>query len=169
MNNKIKIIAIVLGALFIIGNTGYFFSHYQLQFFSPVKIGFQKPVKISKRETVININTTVVKASENVSPLTDDQQFACNLFGKDCAIALAIMRAESHYRHDALNINSNGTADIGCFQINTIHLAKIDTSNLNLFNCQDSAKAAYAIYKQQKGFGAWVTYTSGIYKQYLIN
>lgn len=137
------------------------------------EIHFQSPITLKppvyaelRKLTVIQ----EVQASDpNNSPLTPDQQFACNLFGKDCDTALAIMRAESHYRHDAININKNGTADFGCFQLNSVHLAQIDTSNLNLLNCQDNTKAAYEIYKQQKGFGAWVTFTNGSYKQFLIN
>lgn len=112
---------------------------------------------------------TVVKADGNVDPFTPDQRYACNKFGKDCAVAVAIMRAESHYRHDAININTNGTADLGCWQINTVHLKQIDTANINLLNCQDNTDVAYKIYKQEKGFGAWVTYTTGAYKAYLIN
>ncbi len=153
--------------LMAIAATGWFFSHYQLKFQNPVSIKIATPIYWIPR--VMAMNITIVKQADESNPLTEDQKFACKLFGKDCVTALAIMRAESHNRHDAININKNGSADLGCFQLNTVHLAQIDTKNLNLLNCQDNAKAAYAIYKQQKGFTAWVTFASGDYKKYLIN
>lgn len=166
MNKKQKIIATSLVSILIVSATGYFFSHYQLKFHAPIKVTLTSPIQIIKRVLAMNVT---VQADPHNSPLNPDQQYACDLFGKDCATALAIMRAESHYRHDAININKNGTADLGCWQINTVHLAQIDTTNENLLNCHDNTQVAYRIYKQQKGFSAWVTYNTGDYKKYLIN
>ena len=78
------------------------------------------------------------------------------------------MSAESHGRHDAYHINADGSVDFGCMQVDSVHLAQIDTSRLNLFNCQDNIQAAYRIW-QRSGWGAWSSYKSNSYKQYLIN
>lgn len=144
-----------------------FFETHKFVFESPVSVHLQTPIYLVDR--VLAANIIITKSENKNSPLTPDQQYACNLFGKDCATAIAIMRAESHYRHDAININSNGTADLGCFQINTIHLKNIDTTNINLLNCKDNSDVAYRIFKQQGNFTAWVAYTSGAYKQFLLN
>jgi hypothetical protein len=145
-----------------------FFEFNQLMFRAPVVVRVQSPVYVVKRQPQIVIEQATTD-EENVSPLSRDQQYLCNKFGKDCATALAIFRAESHYNPKALHINKNNTVDIGCMQINSVHLAKIDTSNVNLLNCRNNIDVAYTIYKQWKGFGAWSAYTNGAYKQYLLN
>lgn len=167
--NKNKIITLVIGvAVIVLGlgtYAGLWIQAHNFDWTSPVK--FQKPLDISKKQLVIN-TTQIVQAAVNNSPLTEDQQYACNKFGKDCAVAIAIMRAESHYRSAAINVNSNGSVDFGCWQINSIHLKQIDTTKVNLLNCKDSTDIAFQIYSQQKGFGAWVAYNSGVYKNYLL-
>ncbi len=166
MKTKTKIILAVLGIL-IAGFIGFYINGHNFDWRTPIK--FQSPLVISTKSFGIKTIIQTVHASENISPLTPDQQYGCNLFGKDCATFLAIFRAESNYRHDAININSNNTVDFGCMQINSVHLKAIDTSKVNLLNCQQNIDVAFSIYQQQKGFGAWVAYTSGAYKQYLLN
>ena len=66
---------------------------------------------------------------------------------------IAIAKAESKLKADAVNVNRNGTKDCGIFQINEIHgydceWLKIPENNL---------KAGRAVYDKQ-GLTAWVTY-----------
>jgi hypothetical protein len=140
-----------------------FFALNQLMIRSPVILRIQSPIFFIPRRPQIMIRSI---GNSGNSPLTPDQRYLCDKFGKDCAIALAIFRAESHYNPKALHINKNNTVDIGCMQINSVHLAKINTSNVNLLNCRDNIDVAYTIYKQWKGFGAWRAYTNGSYRQY---
>ena len=63
--------------------------------------------------------------------------------------------------------NSDGTYDYGLWQINTVNVNSHHWSVASLLgNPEYNAKAAVAIYKSA-GFGAWSTYNSGAYKQFL--
>lgn len=70
--------------------------------------------------------------------------------------------AESRWRTDARNTNSNGTIDRGWLQINSIH------TDISDADCDNPAKAAAYAYKNLSklgtSFSPWVAYTSGAYK-----
>ena len=66
----------------------------------------------------------------------------------------AIAGAESGFNSDpAPNSNSNGTHDVGLFQINSAH----GYGDAQMKDPAQNAAAAYAIYQSQ-GFGAWSTW-----------
>lgn len=76
----------------------------------------------------------------------------------------AIALAESGGRVSATHKNADGSVDRGLWQINSSHAA-YDPARLvsdPLYN----ARAAVAVYRSQ-GLGAWTTYSSGAYRQYL--
>lgn len=75
----------------------------------------------------------------------------------------AIALAESSGRMDAQDDDSNGTVDLGLWQINSIH--GYDPNQL-VNNANYNTKAAIAVLNSQ-GLGAWSTYNSGAYKKYL--
>ncbi len=107
-------------------------------------------------------------------------------FGSDADIALAIMRAESGGRADALyrwgdEANPNrGECSVGLFQINLrsndckgklVHWDKAEGETLEekiawLQIPENNIKVAYQIYKAQ-GFYPWSTFTNGKYGKYL--
>ena len=62
---------------------------------------------------------------------------------------------------DRVHINTNGSKDVGIFQINTVHEAKG-----NLYDCKSNILIAKQIYLKQ-GFTPWVTYKNNAYKKYL--
>lgn len=66
---------------------------------------------------------------------------------------VAIARAESHFRTNAINVNRNGTKDCGIFQVNSIHGYDCEW----LFDVQNNLKAARAVFDKQ-GLNAWMTY-----------
>jgi hypothetical protein len=70
--------------------------------------------------------------------------------------------AESRWRTDARNTNSNGTIDRGWLQINSIH------TDISDADCDNPAKAAAYAYKNLSklgtSFSPWVAFTSGAYK-----
>ena len=57
----------------------------------------------------------------NIDEKIQIQDLIRRIWGKDAYIGLAIARAESGYRPNAINHNTNGTYDIGVFQINSVH------------------------------------------------
>jgi len=167
----IAIASLILGLgllVFGIYKVNQFFESNKFVFQSPIVAHLQAPIYITKREKVVTI-VRKESADQNYNPLTPDQQYLCNKFGKDCRIALAIFRAESGLNKKALNVNKGGSVDFGCMQINSVHLQNIDTDKVNLFNCQNNIDVAYQIFQQQGNFSAWEAYTNGSYKKYLIN
>lgn len=76
----------------------------------------------------------------------------------------AIAMAESSGQVNATNSNTNGTIDRGLWQINSVH-SQFNAQRL-LTDPLYNAQAAVAVEKSQ-GLGAWTTYTSGAYAQYL--
>lgn len=92
--------------------------------------------------------------------------------------AVAIARAESGGNPSAVSpTNSNGTKDYGLFQINSVHFGdlKINVAEAGVIpinatlalNPGANTGAAYALWKRRGGFGDWVTYNNGKYKQFL--
>jgi Lysozyme like domain len=76
----------------------------------------------------------------------------------------AIAMAESGGIVGKTNQDSNGTVDRGIWQINSVH-SQFNGTRL-LTDPNYNARAAVAVYKSS-GFGAWSTYKSGAYKQFL--
>lgn len=79
-------------------------------------------------------------------------------------IMIAIAKAESGMNPKAVNVNRNGSTDIGLFQINSVH----GYDELSLFDVKKNIEAAREIYGKQ-GLGAWVAFKSGSYKKFLAN
>ena len=77
-------------------------------------------------------------------------------------IMIAIAKAESGLNPKAVNVNRNGSTDIGLFQINSVH----GYDELSLFDVKKNTEAAREIYDKQ-GLGAWVAFKSGSYKKFL--
>lgn len=81
-------------------------------------------------------------------------------------MALAISQAENGSRRcDRVSpVNTNGSVDIGIFQINaTAHRAKASIDQLK--DCTINIKIAKQIFDRQ-GWSPWVTYNNGSYKKY---
>lgn len=83
-------------------------------------------------------------------------------------LALAVSQGENGTRQcDRVSkANSNGSYDIGVWQINTIHTHRISVEDLK--DCLKNIQFAHKLFTEQKGFGAWVVYNRGLYKKYLI-
>lgn len=79
--------------------------------------------------------------------------------------ASAIAMAESRGNTDAEDHDSNGTTDLGPWQINTVHTQFNPQSLIN--NPLYNAKAAVIISNNGTDFGPWVTFQTGAYKKFL--
>ena len=78
---------------------------------------------------------------------------------------MAVMRAESGCNPNAFGINTNGTDDVGLFQINSVHVPKRIT-NYGRYDLAENIKVAYQIYRSS-GWKAWVAYKTGKHIKYL--
>ena len=54
-------------------------------------------------------------------------------------------RAESSLRPNAVNYNTDGSVDYGCFQINSVHRARVGGNLSALFNAETDTQVAVAI------------------------
>lgn len=85
-----------------------------------------------------------------------------NAFGHEWKIALAIAKAESSLNPQAVNRNSNGTRDIGIFQINDLH----GWSAEERYDWKNNIAIAKEI-RDRCGWSAWSVYNNQQYRRFL--
>jgi hypothetical protein len=138
---------------------------YTLSLQSPVRITFQSPVVIARR---IKTQDASKARTDQRHSLSAYQQYACNKFGSDCRIALAIQRAENPQgKCEIYHHNPDGTLDWGYFQINTVHLKRRGLNLRDLLDCKANIDFAYQLYLENHGFTPWSTFKTGAYRRYL--
>jgi len=133
--------------------------------------GFQSPVIF--RSPIYNKETkqdekpvSMIKTVEAKEPYCFDVQSCIRDIGeemgfsnKDIMIAMQISKNESGYNAGAINKNSNGTFDIGAFQINDVHNKRI--SREDRMDYQKNIRFAYTLRKEQGNWNAWSTCHNG--------
>jgi len=96
----------------------------------------------------------IVYAAEGKSELQEITDYVIKKFepeGRQVAVkALACFISESGLRNEAVNVNHNGTNDVGVAQINSIH----GLSTEDRMNYKKNIDKAYQIYKS-RGWNAW--------------
>jgi len=92
--------------------------------------------------------------------LAHDAGVPCN---SRAVVAAAVARAESSFRSNAHNYNTNGSWDYGLWQINSVH----GYSRTYLYDATRNAHAMAVISNDGHNFHPWSTYTSGAYRPYL--
>ena len=149
-------------------------SGYSISLRPPLRMGWQWPVTIAPR--IVDEEIKVAQPETKVAPtnqfghrLTALEQYACNKFGSNCRVALAIQHAENP-RGDCeiYHYNTDGTLDWGYFQINTVHLKRPGIDLRALLDCRANIDFAYQLYTE-RGFQPWTTYRNGAYRRYLRN
>lgn len=85
-------------------------------------------------------------------------------FNEQSVVAAAVATAESSGNPTAVRQDSNGTHDVGLWQVNSVH----GYSDSDMEVPSKNVAAAYEVYKSS-GWGAWTTYSSGAYKKYLLS
>lgn len=174
MKHKIRLItiglvffiAIVLIATYLVTKTvNSFFDKNYLVFNKAVIVKFNKPVEIKKREPKIVENKIILDYPEEIN--TPIEIYICEKFGMyDCKTALAIVKAESGFNDQAINVNVGGSVDLGCWQINfPTHIKTI--SPADALDCYKATDWAFAKYKRDGNFGAWVAFTTNKYMSHL--
>jgi hypothetical protein len=138
---------------------------YTLSFQSPIRIHFQWPFVVAVKAP--GGDAVGAQADQFGHHLTAYQQYACNKFGPDCRVALAIQRAENpRGACEIYHYNTDGTLDWGYFQINTVHLTRPGLNLRDLLDCRANIDFAYQLYTE-RGFQPWSTYNNGAYRQFL--
>ena len=140
-------------------------SRYTIGFQSPLHLRFQSPLVVARRAKAPDVYRAQLDQSRS---LTAYQQYACQKFGPDCRIALAIQRAENPQgKCETYHYNADGTLDWGYFQINTVHLKRPGVNLRDLLDCKANIDFAYRLYLENHGFTAWSVYNSGRYRRAL--
>lgn len=148
------------------------FKKNEFQFNKPVSITLQRPIEIVERKlTIIELAEQKDKLPE---PKTDIEKYICEKWGVyDCKIALAVAKAEGlAYDEsgaiipDLFNINTNGSMDVGVFQINSIHYKKPQCKLRDMTDPIKNVDCAYSIY-EGSGWGAWSAFNNGSYEKNL--
>jgi hypothetical protein len=163
---------IILSALAILGfltmilafavKVALWFDSNKLTIKSPLVVHTQRVVNIEPRVEKVISPVVIVDYPEEVD--TPLEQYICEKWGlMDCKMALAVASAESGLECNAININTNGTVDLGVFQLNSIHLQKGGDWNIgNMGDCYKNVDLAYELWLEQ-GWTPWVAYLSGAY------
>lgn len=94
----------------------------------------------------------------NISLIAGESYYeeAGKRFGVDPRLLWSIAKVESNHNPKALNINKNGTEDIGIMQINTVHLSSLEKYGISKDDLYDPRTNIFV--------GAWVL--QGCVKKY---
>jgi hypothetical protein len=141
-------------------------SRYTISWRSPVVLRLQWPVVLADRDR--SEGARLAQIDQNGRSLTAYQVYACEKFGPDCRVALAIQRAENPQgKCEIYHYNTDGTLDWGYFQINTVHLKRPGLNLRDLLDCRANIDFAYQLYREKGGFTPWSTFNSGLYRKFL--
>ncbi|HEX4771565.1 MAG TPA: hypothetical protein VH351_12075 [Bryobacteraceae bacterium] len=141
-------------------------ANYTISFQSPVRLRFEWPVVIAHR--LKTEDAYAAQSDQMGHALTAYQQYACQKFGPECRMALAIQRAENPQgKCEIYHYNTDGTLDWGYFQINTVHLKRPGLNLRDLLDCKANIDFAYQLFLEKGGFTPWSTYKNGAYRRYL--
>jgi len=137
----------------------------EIVFNSPINVELREPITIKKRDLVVEVSATIIE--EKVQTENTTEELVCQKFDNtNCRIAIAIMKAESRGDNGAFNINTNGTIDLGLFQINSIHYKTEGCSLQEVATVDGNIDCAYSIYKS-RGWSAWSSFNNGSYHKFL--
>ena len=136
-----KLVFVVLGG--VIGGSGVFIALEAPKLLEPQIWTFQR--------------VPVVEAKE----LTIEEKIA-RTFPENPEVMIAVAHAESNMNPLATNRNTNGSRDIGLFQINSVH----GNDDLEMFDVDKNLVAARKIYDKQ-GISAWYGFLNGGYKKFM--
>lgn len=167
---------VVGGALILVGVGLYFsfrgavdfFDGYTFVFRPMIEVQVNQPVSVIERRPRVETVVQIINALEPLdSASLPIEKYICEKFGAyDCKTAIAIARAESGMREDAIHANTNGTVDIGIFQINSVHFSKIGCSLKELAVAESNVDCAYLIWERQ-GWKPWAVYGNGAFTKEL--
>ncbi len=137
--------------------------------YQPPPVTFQQPVESKQPEARAEMH----QATEDDEDAEPEEYFQqpngneivqeiFNAFGSEFKIALAIARAESGLNPAAVNVNRNGSRDIGIFQINDAH----GWSAEERFDWRKNIWMAKEL-RDRNGWTEWAVFNNGQFRQYI--
>ena len=161
------LVAIVLfiSTIFVFNKTIDWFDRHKIVKNRIVSVTFKWPLTIQKREPQI-IEKIIEPYPEDLID-TPVKKYICDTFGVyDCKIALGIVASESNFNTEAWNINSNGTIDIGIWQINSVHFSKEGCSIRDALDPIRATDCAHRIF-EESGWQSWTVFNNGAFSGHL--
>ena len=130
-----------------------------------VSVTLRWPLAIVKKEPQV-IEKRIEPYPEELID-TPIKKYIAEKFGPyDAKIALGIVAAESNFNSEAWNVNSNGSIDLGLWQINSVHFAKAGCSIRDVLDPIRATDCAYNLFKEQ-GFSPWTVFNNGAFLGHL--
>lgn len=153
---------VLIGIVTLLNIINNFFEEHRFQFNRPIEVVLKAPIEIVKRDKPKTQIVEIVKELDlPEGPSGPIEEYICEKWGPyDCKVAVAVARAESGMREDAVGINTNKTIDVGIFQINTVHFKKDGCNLKDLVDPYKNVDCAYQIYSEQ-GWTPWVAFNTG--------
>ena len=177
LSNKVKFGLVLIAAIatlalgvWILKETNAFFEKKRFQFNKPVTVILKQPIEIVEREYTI---TQIIQGLEKEAPIALDtpiKEYICEKFGEyECRVALAVTKAESGFREDAVGVNTNGSIDVGLMQINSINWKIPGCSLKEVVDPYKNVDCGYIIWDRADGeegngkgqWTPWVAFTTG--------
>lgn len=112
-------------------------------------------------ENVVQAKFEAKEEVVEVKELTIEEKIA-KTFPENPEVMIAVAKAESNLNPLATNRNTNGSRDIGLFQINSVH----GGNDLEMFDVDKNLEAARKVYDKQ-GITAWSAVNNGSYLKFL--
>lgn len=156
----VMLIAICLVGIIRLAND--FFDKNYFAFNTPINMKFLSPIEIKQRKPQIIEKKLILEYPEEID--TPIEKYICDKWGVyECKTALAVSKAENGTRQpDRFNVNTNGTIDVGIFQINSMHFKKEGCSLAEIVIAERNVDCAYQIWKVQR-WSPWVAFKNGNY------
>lgn len=115
-------------------------------------------VEYTAPQEEVLIQTVLAKEESTEWTRERIEQEVRSVFGEYGDYAVTIAVCESNLRADAINHNTNGTIDVGVFQLNSVHDKALDELGLDKFNPEDNIQFAKVLFDEslrRHGYG-WV-------------
>ena len=150
----------ILFALLSLAIYGGFIFYTTHNFRTPILFQNPTPKKELKLESPVGSKSAGFIHQAYAEELSNEEYIRMK-FGNHGDIAVAVAKAESGLREDAVHQNNNGTIDVGCWQVNSIHLGKVKLETL--LDCKKATDWVYDNLYLYQGFNPWYAFTTGAY------
>lgn len=136
--------------------------------------GYSRPIFVVEPKKELEVLSPVVKTAmeAEATPKDDIEALIYEIFGaEDYKIARAIAIHENAYiargnKWDAQAFNarnSDGSLDVGIFQINSVHFSKPNCHFIDMLDARKNIECAKSIYDVQ-GWSPWVVFQTGAFR-----
>lgn len=177
----IAVLAITFGSM----GAGALWFHQNYTLENPVKVSIgclacQRPtptpqvILVTPTSTPKKVEPTPTEEPQYLNRRPTDEYVAALVksYPWDYSTAIRLAKSENYYNLTGsfdcarTNVNTNGSVDVGLFQINSIHSQRLSSLGLtmeDMKDCKKNADYAYNWVYKASGWSPWSAYTNGSY------